>query len=60
MNHADRLCRDPAMRWVVGCGHRLRRHDERQPSAPGNEGRGTPWYKQSGVFQGRAAVNHQL
>jgi hypothetical protein len=34
--------------------------DERQPSAPGNEERGLPWYKQSGAFQRRAAVNHQL
>ena len=34
--------------------------DERQPSAPGNEERGLPWYKQSGTFQCRAAVNHQL
>ena len=35
-------------------------HDARRPSAPGNEGRGMLWYKQSGVFERRAAVNHQL
>jgi hypothetical protein len=39
---------------------RPHRHDERQPSAPGNERRGMPWYQQSGAFRRRAAVNHQV
>jgi hypothetical protein len=40
--------------------HSRRPQTSAGPSAPGNEGRGMLWYKQSAAFQRRAAINHQL